>query len=64
MNYGRRFSQIRVMNRVNNFINMRNTFCLNSVTSYNQIHSSPVNRSSSKNLWSFAKDSRFKKPKV
>ena len=43
---------------------MKNSFCLKSVVSSRQINLSPLNRSTSKNLWSFGKDSRFKKPLV
>lgn len=41
---------------------MRNTFCLKSVSSSKDISASQLNTSTSKNLWSFSKDSRFKKP--
>jgi tricorn protease-like protein len=39
---------------------MRNTFCLKSVSSSKDISASQLNTSTSKNLWSFSKDSRFK----
>ena len=43
---------------------MKSSFVLDSVSSFQQINKSPLNRSSSKSLWSFGKDSRFKQPKV
>lgn len=43
---------------------MQKSICLSSVSSFKQINSSPLNRSSSKHLWSFSKDDRFKSSKV
>lgn len=43
---------------------MRKSFCLDSVSSFKDINASPLNRSTSKNLWSFAKDARFHQDKV
>lgn len=43
---------------------MRNSFCLESVSTTHQISASPINTSTSKQLYSFSKDYRFKKPKV
>lgn len=43
---------------------MRSSFCLDSVSSARQINLSPLNTSSSKQLFSFSKDSRFKQPPV
>ena len=35
---------------------MRKSFCLDSISSFKDINGSPLNKSVSKNLWSFAKD--------
>ena len=43
-----------------NFI-MRSTFCVFPVSSTEQISRSPINKSSTKQLYSFNRDSRFKK---
>lgn len=43
---------------------MRSSFVLKSVSSVEDISKSQLNTSKSKNLWSFSKDSRFKKPVV
>lgn len=43
---------------------MRSTYCINSVTSTDQINRSPINMSLTKQLYSFAKDTRFKNEKV
>jgi hypothetical protein len=43
---------------------MRKSFCLDSVSSFKEINQSPLNRSTSKNLWSFGKDDRFQKERV
>ena len=43
---------------------MRSSFCLDSVSTARQISLSPLNTSSSKQLYSFSKDSRFKQPAV
>ena len=43
---------------------MRKSFCLDSVSSFKDIARSPVNRSTSKHLWSFSKESRFPQEKV
>ena len=42
---------------------MRSTYCINSVSSCNQINRSPINSSPSKQLYSFSKDPRFKSEK-
>lgn len=47
-----------------NINKMRKSFCLDSVSSFRDINQSPLNRSTSKNLWSFSKDNRFQKEKV
>lgn len=43
---------------------MRKSFCLNSVSSSKQINKSPLNTSTSKNLYSFSKESRFKQETI
>jgi hypothetical protein len=46
------------------FFKMKSEYCLKSVTSFADVNKNPLNTSISKNLWSFAKDERFKKSKV
>jgi hypothetical protein len=43
---------------------MRKSFCLDSTSSFKDINQSPVNKSTSKHLWSFTKESRFPQEKV
>ena len=43
---------------------MRSSFILKSVSSTEDISKGMLNTSKSKHLWSFSKDSRFKKPLV
>lgn len=43
---------------------MRSSYCLDSVSSARQISLSPLNNSSSKQLYAFSKDQRFKKSNV
>lgn len=40
---------------------MRSSFCLESVSNARQINLNPLNSSTSKQLYSFSKDGRFKK---
>ncbi len=43
---------------------MKDSYCLKSVTTFRDIHLNPLNTSTSKNLWSFAKDERFARMKT
>ncbi len=43
---------------------MRKSFCLDSVSSFKDVNQNPLNRSTSKNLWTFSKEDRFPKEKV
>lgn len=59
-------SKIIIKDKLFNFIlsRMRSSFILRSVSSTEDISKSQLNTSKSKNLWSFGKDSRFKRPIV
>jgi hypothetical protein len=43
---------------------MKSSSCLQSATSFHEVHKNPLNTSISKNLWTFAKNDRFDKIKV
>lgn len=43
---------------------MKNSFCIESVSTFREINESPLNRSLTKSVYSFSRDKRFKKPVV